>query len=161
MNTKEFCTEFKKILGQYRSKRMKRRQGVPSGNKSMCHHLIGIFYMNSEIYLKVRVSELKKLFGNDYEYLYFLCYKVYKRFTRRFRKNCRRSGFANLDKTYTSVSQCIGMLNQLLQKVFIKNRMTLEFFFYETVVLSLEISIRRKIYRKNHEIICKKTKNLS
>ena len=96
--------------------------------------------MNSA-YLKVRVSELKKLFGNDYEYLYFLWDKVYKRFTRRFRKNCGKSGLANLDKTYTSVSQGINMLNQLLQKIFIKSRMTLEFFFYETVALSLEISI--------------------
>ena len=38
--------------------------------------------------------------------------------------------------------------------------MTLEFFSYETVVLMLEISIQRKINRRNGEIICKKTKNV-
>ena len=46
------------------------------------------------LYLKIRVLELKTLFGNDCEYLYLLCDKAYKRFRRRFRRICRKSGLA-------------------------------------------------------------------
>ena len=52
------------------------------------------------------------------------------------------------------------MLDQMLQKLSIECRMTLEFLFYETVVLTFEFSIRRKNEKGQCEIICIKTKDL-
>ena len=52
------------------------------------------------------------------------------------------------------------MLDQMLQKLFIESRMTLEFLLYETVVLTFEFSIRRKNEKRQCEIICIKTKDL-
>ena len=93
MNTEKCCVEFEKIFGQYKSKHIKRYQRIFSGSKSMMSPYSNFLYEVS-LYLKIHVSELKKLFGNDCEYLYSLCDKVYKRFRRRFRKNCRKSGLA-------------------------------------------------------------------
>ena len=45
------------------------------------------FLCEVSLYLKIRILELKMLFGNDCKYLYSLSEKVHKRF-RRFRKNC-------------------------------------------------------------------------
>ena len=52
------------------------------------------FLCEVSLYLKIRVSELNTLFGNDCEYLHSLCDKVLKSFRKRFRKNCRKSGLA-------------------------------------------------------------------
>ena len=65
-----------------------------------------------------------------------------------------------LAKIYTSVSRGSDMLDQMLQKLFIESRMTLEFLFYETVVLTFEFSIHRKNEKRQCEIICIKTKDL-
>ena len=40
------------------------------------------------------------------------------------------------------------MLDQILQKLFIESRMTLEFLFYETVVLTFEFFIQQKNEKK-------------
>ena len=52
------------------------------------------------------------------------------------------------------------MLDQILQKSFIESRMTLEFLFCETVVLTFEFSIYRKNEKRQREIICIKKKGL-
>ena len=52
------------------------------------------------------------------------------------------------------------MFDQILQKLFIESRMTLEFLFYKTVVLAFEFSIHRKNEKRQCEIICTKTKDL-
>ena len=91
-DTEKFCIEFEKMFGQYKSKQMKRYQRFLSGNKTMMSSPYSNFLYEISLYLKIHVSELKKLFGNHCEYLYSLCDKVYKCFRRRFRKNCRKSG---------------------------------------------------------------------
>ena len=52
------------------------------------------------------------------------------------------------------------MLDQILQKLFVESRITLEFLLYENVVLTFEFSIRQKIEKRQREIICIKTKDL-
>ena len=94
MNTEKFCVEFEKICGQCKSKRMKRCQRIVSGSKTMIASSYCNFLYEVSLYLKILVSELKTLFANDCEYLYSLSEKVYKRFRRRFRKNCRKSRLA-------------------------------------------------------------------
>ena len=86
MNTDKFCVEFEKIFDQYKSKRIKRCQRILSGSETMISSPYSNFLYEVSLYLKSRVSELKELFGNDFEYLYSLCDKVYKRFKRRFKK---------------------------------------------------------------------------
>ena len=81
MNTEKCCIEFEKIFGQYKSKCMKRYQRVLSGNKTMVSSPCSNFLYEVSLKLKIRVSELKKLLGNDCEYLYSLRDKVYKRFS--------------------------------------------------------------------------------
>ena len=71
-----------------------RCQRILSGSKTMILSPYSNFLYEVSLYLKIRVSELKTLFGNDCEYLHSLCDKVYKRFRKRFRKNCRKSGLA-------------------------------------------------------------------
>ena len=164
MNTEKFCVEFEKIFGQCKSKRMKRCRRVVSGSKTMISSPYCNFLYEVSLYLKIRVSGLKTLFATDCEYLYSLSEKVYKRFRRRFRKNCRKSGLATY-KTGENLHKCFSkywydMLDQILQKLFIESRMTLEFLFYETIVLTFEFSIRRKNEKRQHEIICIKTKDL-
>ena len=46
------------------------------------------------------------------------------------------------------------MLDQILQELFIESKMTLEFLFYETVVLTFEFFTHRKNEKREHEIIC-------
>ena len=94
MNTEKFSVEFEKIFGQYKSKRIMRCQRILSGSKTMILSTYANFLYEVSLYLKIRVSELKTLFGNDCEYLYHLCDKVYKRFRRRFRIRCRKTGLA-------------------------------------------------------------------
>ena len=94
MNTDKLCIGFEKIFGKYKSKCMKKDHRVLSGNKTMMSSPYSNFLYEVNLYRKIRVSELKKLFGNDCEYLYSLCDKVYKQFRRRFRKNYRKSCLA-------------------------------------------------------------------
>ena len=150
MNTEKLCVEFEKIFGQYKSKRIKRFQRILSPSKAMIWSPYSNFLYEVSLSLKIGVSGLKMLFGNDCKYLYSLCDNVYKRF-RRFRKNCKRIGVAtyrksgeNLEKIYASVFRGTGMLDQILQKLFMESRMTLELLFYETVVLTFEFSICRQ-----------------
>ena len=150
MNTEKLWAEFEKIFGQYKSKRIKRCQRILSPSKTMIWSPYLNFLYEVSLSLKIGVSGLKMLFGNDCKYLYSLCDNVYKRF-RRFRKNCKRIGVAtyrksgeNLEKIYASVFRGTGMLDQILQKLFMESRMTLELLFYETVVLTFEFSICRQ-----------------
>ena len=168
MNTERLCVEFEKVFGQYKSKRIKACQRIPSGGKTMMSQLYSSFFFEVSLYLKIRVSELKRLFGNDWEYLYSLSDKVH--YLIKFiivleeglEKTLERSDQLPiyLAKIYTSVSRDTDMLDQMLQKLFIECRMSLEFLFYETVVLTFEFSIRRKNEKGQCEIICIKTKDL-
>ena len=56
---------------------MKRYQRVLSGNKTMVSSPCSNFLYEVSLYLKIRVSELKKLFGNDCEYLYIKFINVF------------------------------------------------------------------------------------
>ena len=94
MNPEKFCVEFEKLFGLYKLKRIKSCQRILSGSKTMISSPYSNFLYEVSLYLKICVLELKTLFGNDCKYLYSLCDKVYKRFRRRFRKNCRKSGLA-------------------------------------------------------------------
>ena len=109
MNTEKCCVEFEKIFGQHKSKRIKRYQRIFSGSKSMMSSPYSNFLYEVSLYLKIHVSEFKKLFGNDCEYLYSLCDKVCKRFRRRFRKNCRKRRLAIYtlgENLFKSFSRC-------------------------------------------------------
>ena len=56
-----------------------------------------------------------------------------------------------LGRTFTSVFRniAITMIEKFFQRIFMQSRMTFEFLFYETVLLSIESSIRRKIEQGN------------
>ena len=77
MSTEKCCIVLEKIFGQYKSKCMKRYQRVLSGNKTMVSSPCSNFLYEVSLYLKIRVSELKKLFGNDREYLYIKFINVF------------------------------------------------------------------------------------
>ena len=77
MNTEKCCIVLEKIFGQHKSKCMKRYQRVLSGNKTMVSSPCSNFLYEVSLYLKIRVSELKKLFGNDREYLYIKFINVF------------------------------------------------------------------------------------
>ena len=52
------------------------------------------------------------------------------------------------------------MFEKFLQKIFIKNRMAFEFSFYETVMLSIELSIQQMTKQRSSELISEKAENL-
>ena len=80
------------------------------------------FLYEVSLYLKIRVSELKVLFGNDCKYLYSLCNTVYNRFRRRFRKNCRKSRVAtsisgeNLHKCFSRYHYAWSDLTEIIYR---------------------------------------------
>ena len=65
MNTEKLCIGLEEIFGKYKSKCMKKDQRVLSGNKTMMSSPYSNFLYEVNLYRKIRVSELKKLFGND------------------------------------------------------------------------------------------------
>ena len=64
------------------------------------------------------------------------------------------------DKTYTSVFLDIVMLDTFFVRIFSECRLTFEFIFYKTVVLNIELYLRRKIEKRNLREISINTKNL-
>ena len=64
------------------------------------------------------------------------------------------------DKTYTSVFLDIVMLDTFFVRIFSECRLTFEFIFYETVVLNVELYLRRKIEKRNLRKISINTENL-
>ena len=63
-------------------------------------------------------------------------------------------------KTYTSVFVDIVLLDTFFVRIFSECRLILEFIFYETVVLNVELYLCRKIEKRNVRKICKNTENL-
>ena len=94
MNTYKFCKEFEKIFGRYQSKRISRKQRIISGGRTFISSPYSNFLYEMSLYADMPVSEFKKLFGDDCKYLFPLCDCVYRRFRKRFRKNCKKSGLA-------------------------------------------------------------------
>ena len=64
------------------------------------------------------------------------------------------------DKTYTSVFLDIVMFDIFFVRLFSECRLTFEFIFYETVVLNVELYLRRKIGKRNLRKISINTENL-
>ena len=64
------------------------------------------------------------------------------------------------DKTCTSVFLDIVMLDTFFVRVFSECRLTFEFIFYKTVVLNVELYLRRKIEKRNLRKISINTENL-
>ena len=64
------------------------------------------------------------------------------------------------DKTYTSVFLDIVMRDKFFVRIFSECRLTFEFIFYETVVLNVELYLRRKIEKRNLRKISINTENL-
>ena len=64
------------------------------------------------------------------------------------------------DKTYTSIFLDIVMFDTFFVRIFSECRLTFEFIFYETVVLNVELYLRRKIEKRNLRKISIKTENL-
>ena len=162
MNTYKFCKEFEKIFGRSHSKRISRKQRIISGGSTFISSPCSNFLYEMSLYADMPVSEYKKLFGDDSKYLFSLCDCVYRRFRKRFRKNCKKSGLAtyitgqNLHKCFSS----IVMLDTFFDRIFSECRLTFEFIFYETVVLSVELYLRRKIEKRNLRKISTNTENL-
>ena len=94
MNTEKFCVEFENIFGRYKSNRIRRCHKVLSGNKRMVSSPYSTFIYEIGLYLNVPVSEVKKLFSEDCQYLFSLCDHVYRRFRKRFRKTCSKTSLA-------------------------------------------------------------------
>ena len=113
-------------------------------------------------YANMPVFKFKKLFGDDCKYPFSLCDCVYRRFRKRFRKNCKKSGLAtyitgqNLHKCFLDII----MLDTFFVRIFSECRLTFEFIFYETVVLNVELYLRRKIEKINLRKISINTENL-
>ena len=64
------------------------------------------------------------------------------------------------DKTYTSVFLDIVMLDTFFVRIFSECRLTFEFIFYKTVVLNVELYLRRKIEKRNLRKISINTEKL-
>ena len=64
------------------------------------------------------------------------------------------------DKTYTSVFLDNVMLDTFFVRIFSECRLTFEFIFYETVVLNVELYLRRRIEKRNLRKISINTENL-
>ena len=64
------------------------------------------------------------------------------------------------DKTYPSVFLDIVMLDTFLVRILSECRLTFEFIFYETVVLTVELYLRRKIVKRNLRKISINNENL-
>ena len=105
MNTYKFCKEknkknnfekinLKKIFGRYESKRISCKQIIISVGRTFISSPFSNFLYEMSLYADMRVSEFKKLFGDNCKYLFSLCDCVYCRFRKRFRKNCKKSGLA-------------------------------------------------------------------
>ena len=64
------------------------------------------------------------------------------------------------EKAYTSVFLDIVMLDTFFARIFSECRLTFEFIFYETVILNVELYLRRKIEQRNLRKISINTENL-
>ena len=64
------------------------------------------------------------------------------------------------DKTYTSVFLDIVMLDTFFVRIFSECRLTFEFIFYKSVILNVELYLRRKIEKRNLRKISINTENL-
>ena len=64
------------------------------------------------------------------------------------------------DKTYASVFLDIVMLDTFFVRIFSECRLTFEFIFYKSVVLNVELYLRRKIEKRNLRKISINTENL-
>ena len=106
------------------------------------------FVYEISLYLNIPVSEVKQLLTKDCQYLYPLCEYVYKRFKKRFRKDGAKSGLA-------SVFQGIGMISRLFEKKFYE--WTLKFLLYETLILGIDVTFRKRNERRSLEIIAEKS----
>ena len=67
----------------------------------------------------------------------------------------------SLDKIFRSVSPDITMLiDEFFCKIFSEASMTFEYMSCDTVMLSVELSIQKKLDKRNRELICEKNKDL-
>ena len=148
LNTYKFCKEFEKIFGPYKSKRLTPKQRVLSGWRTFMSSPYSNFVYEISLYLNIPVSEVKQLLTKDCQYLYPLCEYVYKRFRKRFRKNGAKSGLA-------SVFQGIGMISRFFEKKFYDG--TLKFLLYETLILGIDVTFRKRNERRSLEIIAEKS----
>ena len=156
MNSETFSKEFEKIFGSYKSKRIRKFDRVLSGNKKMISSPYATFLYETGLYLNIPVSQ-EKLFSNDCDYLFSLCHRVYRRFRKRFRKNCKKNWSSNLYNRFEfsqvlfKISLC--SLKKLYVVFLLKQRLTLEFLFYKTAVLTFELSLHRRLKKRRPDII--------
>ena len=86
--------QVEKIFGRYQSKRIRQKQRILSGGRTFISSPYSNFLYEMSLYADIPVSKIVKLFCDDCKYLFSLCDHVYRRFRKRFRKNCKKSGLA-------------------------------------------------------------------
>ena len=111
MNTATFCVELEKIFGQYKSKRKTRCQRILSGSKTMISSPYMNFLYEAGLYLK-----------------------VYKRFRRGFRKNCRKSGLG----TYTFIYYTYIYIYIFIIYIYLLYYIYIYYLFYLIIYLKLK-----------------------
>ena len=70
-----------------------------------------------------------------------------------------------LDKTFASAFQSTDMfIDKVVHLIFIETRMTFKFLFYETIMLTFELPLNRRLEKKKkkkkYEIVRRNTENL-
>ena len=112
MNTEKFCKEFEKIFGSYKSKCIRKFNRVLSGDKKMISSPYTTFLYKIGLYLNIPVFQVKRSCFPKTGYLFSLCRPAYRRFRKRFRNNCKKTGLAtyitgsNLHKCFSKY--CCG-----------------------------------------------------
>ena len=105
--TYKFCKEFEKKFGRYQLKRISRKQRIISGGRTFISSSYSNFLYEMSLYADMPVSEFKKLFRDDCKYLFSLCDCAYRRFRKRFRNNCKRSGLVTYIRIH-SLHKCFS-----------------------------------------------------
>ena len=66
-----------------------------------------------------------------------------------------------LDKIFTSSFQSTDMfIDKVLRLIFIEAKTSFEFLFYETIMVTFELYLNRRLEKKKYEIIKQSTENL-
>ena len=163
MNTEKFCVEFENIFGRYKSNRIRRCHKVLSGNKRMVSSPYSTFIYEIGLYLNVPVSEVKKLFSEDCQYLFFYVIMFIDDLEKDSEKLVQKLVWLLmlLDKIFTSSFQSTDMfIDKVLRLIFIEAKTSFEFLFYETIMVTFELYLNRRLEKKKYEIIKESTENL-
>ena len=110
-------------------------------NKNFLSSPLSTFFYEMSFYLDIPVSRIKSDYGGECQYLFRLRRKVYRR--KKFRRKCKKKRCGKY-KTGGTLRRLWVYLKQYIEQYSHYCRLTFEFILYETFVLLVDISLRKR-----------------